>query len=82
MVYARRGEIGLSVVEKDGRRGIVVIARDEGPGIADVALAMRDGFSTGGGLGQGLPGARRLVHEFQIESSPECGTRVTVVRWR
>jgi serine/threonine-protein kinase RsbT len=59
--------------ESDGRRGLR---------IRDLAAAMRDGFSTGGGLGQGLPGSKRLVHEFAIESSPERGTRVTVVRWR
>jgi serine/threonine-protein kinase RsbT len=82
VVYARRGEIGLSVVEKDGRSGILVIARDEGPGISDVAQAMRDGFSTGNSLGLGLPGAKRLMDEFEITSAVGRGTTVTMRKWK
>ena len=65
----------------DGRDGLRLIFEDTGPGIADIDAAMRDGFSTGRGLGKGLPGSKRLVDEFQIESEPGRGTRVTVVRW-
>ena len=80
--YATRGEVLLSVVHDDrGRRGIRVIARDDGPGIEDVALALQDGYTSGGGLGLGLPGARRLVHEFAIKTAPGEGTEVTLVMW-
>lgn len=74
---------GRMVLERlDGGAGIRLEFRDEGPGIADVEQAMTDGYSSGGGLGHGLGGARRLVHDFWIESSPGGGTRVVVVRWR
>ena len=80
--YATRGEVLLSVVHDDrGRRGIRVIARDDGPGIEDVELALQDGYTSGGGLGLGLPGARRLVHEFAIKTAPGEGTEVTLVMW-
>ena len=79
--YARRGEIVLSAITSDGRIGILVIARDEGPGIADVNLAMRDGYSTGNSLGMGLPGAKRLMDEFEIVSTPGTGTTVTMKKW-
>lgn len=65
----------------NGKRGLRLIFEDKGPGIADVDLAMRDGYSTGGGLGKGLPGSKRMVDEFKIESEAGRGTRVTVVRW-
>lgn len=65
----------------DGRDGLRLIFEDTGPGIADIAAAMRDGFTTGRGLGKGLPGSKRLVDEFRIESEVGRGTRVTVVRW-
>jgi serine/threonine-protein kinase RsbT len=64
-----------------GRQGLRLIFEDSGPGIPDITAAMRDGFSTGRGLGKGLPGSRRLVDEFEIESEVGRGTRVTVVRW-
>ena len=80
--YAKRGEVLLSVIEDDnGRRGIRVIARDEGPGIENVELALQDGYTSGSGLGLGLPGARRLVHHFEIETAPGRGTKVTLVMW-
>jgi len=80
--YAVRGEVVLSVIEDDGgRRGIRVIARDQGPGIENVELALQDGYTSGGGLGLGLPGARRLVHHFEIETAPGRGTKVTLVMW-
>ncbi len=80
--YAKRGEVVLSVIlDSDNRRGIQVIARDVGPGIENLELALQDGYTSGGGLGLGLPGARRLVHEFEIETSPGHGTKVTMVMW-
>ncbi len=79
--YARRGEIILSEVQTNGRRGVLVVARDEGPGIKDVQLAMRDGYSTGRSLGMGLPGARRLMDEFDLVSTPGHGTTITMTKW-
>jgi serine/threonine-protein kinase RsbT len=80
--YAERGEVLLSVVQDDGgRRGIKVVARDDGPGIENVELALQDGYTSGTGLGLGLPGARRLVHHFEIETAPGRGTKVTLVMW-
>ncbi|MEA2142500.1 MAG: serine/threonine-protein kinase RsbT [Solirubrobacteraceae bacterium] len=80
--YAVRGEVILGVVrDNGGREGIRVVARDDGPGIADIDRALQDGYTSGGGLGIGLPGARRLVDEFDIESAPSEGTTVTLVKW-
>jgi serine/threonine-protein kinase RsbT len=80
--YARRGRLILQPWEgAHGRQGIRLIFEDEGPGIPDVEAAMRDGFTTGRGLGKGLPGSKRLVDEFDIRSELGRGTRVTVVRW-
>ena len=79
--YAGEGEIVLSVVQNDDRAGIRVVARDEGPGIRDVERAMEDGYSTGSGMGLGLPGARRLTDEFSIDSRPGQGTTVVMVKW-
>jgi serine/threonine-protein kinase RsbT len=80
--YATRGEVLLSVVrDNGGREGIRVVARDNGPGIEDIERALQDGYTSGGGLGLGLPGARRLVDEFEIESAPSEGTTVTLVKW-
>jgi serine/threonine-protein kinase RsbT len=80
--YAKRGEVLLSVIrDDDGRTGIQVIARDQGPGIENVELALQDGYTSGGGLGLGLPGARRLVDDFNIETAPGQGTTVTLVMW-
>jgi serine/threonine-protein kinase RsbT len=80
--YAVRGEVELKLVRDDnGRRGIQVIARDEGPGIENLELALQDGYTSGEGLGLGLPGARRLVDDFDIVSAPGEGTTVTMVMW-
>jgi serine/threonine-protein kinase RsbT len=80
--YAGRGQvIAQPARHADGRDGLRLIFEDSGGGISNIEAAMRDGFSTGGGLGRGLPGSRRLAHEFAIESTPGRGTRVTVVRW-
>jgi serine/threonine-protein kinase RsbT len=81
LTYARRGEVRLRI-ERDGdRSAVVVTARDEGPGIPDIALAMRDGYSTSGGLGVGLGGARQLMDDFDIVSAPGRGTTVTMRKW-
>ena len=80
--YAVRGEIILRLVDDHGKRGIEVVAADDGPGIPDVALAMQDGYSTSGSLGLGLPGVRRLMDEFEIISDFGKGTTVTVRRWK
>jgi serine/threonine-protein kinase RsbT len=79
--HARRGEIFFNVLENGAHRGLQVIARDEGPGIPDVQRAMQYGFSTSGGLGVGLPGAKWLVDEFAIDSTVGQGTRVTLCKW-
>ena len=81
ITYARKGEIRLQTIENSARQGIVVIASDEGPGIPDIHQALRDGFSTSGSLGLGLPGVRRLMDEFQISSQTGHGTMVTVKKW-
>lgn len=74
--------IAQPTLEGDGRPGLRLIFEDKGPGIDNIEAAMRDGFSTGGGLGKGLPGSKRLVDLFKIESERGQGTRVTIVRWR
>jgi serine/threonine-protein kinase RsbT len=81
--YAGRGQvIAQPTLAVDGRAGLRLIFEDSGGGIPDIPAAMRDGFSTGRGLGKGLPGSQRLMDEFKIESTPERGTRITVVRWK
>jgi serine/threonine-protein kinase RsbT len=80
--YAGTGEISMEVVRNSDRTGILIIASDRGPGIPDLPLALRDGFSTSGSLGIGLPGARRLMDEFAIDSEPGRGTIVTVTKWK
>ncbi len=81
VVHARRGELLLGLVVERGRRGICVVARDAHPGIADVAKAMEDGYSTGSGLGLGLPSAKRLVDEFSLASAVGEGTTVVLKKW-
>ncbi|MBI4566672.1 MAG: anti-sigma regulatory factor [Planctomycetes bacterium] len=81
--YAKRGEVILSLTpsQGNGRGSLQITARDRGPGIPDVALAMRDGYSTSRSLGLGLPGTRRLMDEFEIVSKPGKGTTVTIRKW-
>jgi serine/threonine-protein kinase RsbT len=81
VTYAKRGQIVLRLVSQGRRRGILVIAQDEGPGIADVARAMEDGYSTSHSLGLGLPGSKRLMDEFDIVSAVGEGTTVTMTKW-
>jgi serine/threonine-protein kinase RsbT len=80
--YGGGGEVRMEVVEEIGRRGLRIVFEDRGPGIADVEQAMRDGFTSGSGLGLGLGGAKRLSNEFRIESTPGSGTKITIARWK
>lgn len=79
--YAEEGEVIITVINDGSRAGIKIVARDQGPGIADLAVVMRDGYSTGQGLGIGLPGARRLMDEFEIASEVNKGTTVVMKKW-
>jgi len=80
--YANNGEILISSVRSGDRVGITVVARDKGPGIANISLAMQDGFSTSGGLGLGLPGVKRMMDEFHLVSDESNGTKVTIKKWK
>ena len=80
--YGGGGTVRLEALENGVRRGVRLVFEDKGPGIPDVSQALKDGFTTGTGLGLGLGGARRLVNDFAIESTPGEGTRVTIARWR
>jgi serine/threonine-protein kinase RsbT len=81
ITYADRGEVVLKIVQRGARHGVMMIARDDGPGIVDIELAMRDGYSTARSLGLGLPGAKRLMDEFEIVSEAGKGTIVTMTKW-
>ena len=80
--YGGGGSVDLETVEEDARQGIRLVFDDHGPGIPNIDLAMKDGFSTGGGLGLGLGGSKRLVNDFEIRSVPGQGTRITLTKWR
>ena len=80
--YGGGGEVFIEVLNEGARRGVRLTFVDTGPGIENLDLALKDGFTTGGGLGLGLSGARRLCSEFSIESKPGEGTRVAITRWR
>jgi serine/threonine-protein kinase RsbT len=80
--HAGGGIVRVETISEGLRRGLRLVFEDQGPGIPDIDLAMRDGYSTDGGLGLGLSGARRLSNEFSIDSSPGHGTRVTIARWK
>jgi serine/threonine-protein kinase RsbT len=82
VAYGGGGTVRLERLDDGVRRGLRLVFEDQGPGIADIERAMQDGYTTGGGLGLGLSGARRLVNDFAIVSAPGEGTRVTVTRWR
>ncbi len=81
LVFAKNGEIVIREINEHGRTGIQIMAKDNGPGIPDIALAMQEGYSTGKGLGMGLPGSRRLMDEFQVISSVADGTIVEMKKW-
>ncbi|MBW4469900.1 MAG: anti-sigma regulatory factor [Stenomitos rutilans HA7619-LM2] len=80
--YGGGGLMKLETLQEGSRRGIRLTFEDEGPGIPDLELALKDGYTTGGGLGMGLSGAKRLANEFELESAVGKGTRVTIVRWK
>ena len=82
IVHGGGGAMILQAVEDGRRNGLQLLFEDKGPGIANIQEALRDGFTTGTGLGLGLGGARRLSNEFEIQSAPAQGTRVRIVRWR
>jgi serine/threonine-protein kinase RsbT len=82
LMYAKRGEVRLHTVNDGGQRGLIVVAEDHGPGIRDISRALQDGYSTSGGLGLGMPGARRLMDEFEVVSVVGQGTRVTMKKWK
>jgi serine/threonine-protein kinase RsbT len=83
VVYGVRGAVTVrEVANQDGRRGIEIVFDDEGPGIPDIDTAMTQGFTSGKGLGAGLPGSQRLMDEFKIDSAPGQGTHITVRKWR
>lgn len=81
-LYADSGSVKIIIIEKEGKVGVKIVAEDQGSGIRDIKKAMEDGYSTSGGLGAGLPGVKRLMDEFSIESSIGNGTRVEIVKWR
>ena len=82
LIYGGGGEVTLEVLQEGVRHGLRVHFVDDGPGIPNIDLALRDGFTSGHGMGLGLGGAKRLVNEFNLESAPGKGTRVTITRWR
>jgi serine/threonine-protein kinase RsbT len=82
LAYGGGGTVILSSIDDGVRRGVRLVFEDRGPGIPDIQLALRDGYTTGSGLGLGLSGAKRLSNEFSIESTVGTGTRVTIARWK
>jgi serine/threonine-protein kinase RsbT len=82
VLHGKGGQMTLQVVNVLSRSGLRLVFEDKGPGIVDISRAMQDGYTTGGGLGLGLPGAKRLMNEFELSSTPGLGTRVAVTRWK
>ncbi|MFK2826299.1 anti-sigma regulatory factor [Bacillus sp. B190/17] len=80
-LYASQGQVCIEKIEAVGKTGLIIISEDQGPGIQDIRKVMEDGFSTSNGLGAGLPGVKRLVDEFTIESNPGEGTLVKAIKW-
>jgi serine/threonine-protein kinase RsbT len=80
-LYAGKGQICIDKLNEGGKVGLVINATDSGPGISDIRQVMEDGFSTSGGLGAGLPGVKRLMDQFDIESSPGDGTKIKATKW-
>lgn len=81
VVYGGGGDMGWEVLEEGSRFGIRLTFRDRGPGIADIKLALTDGWTSGGGLGLGLTGAKRLVDDFELDSTPGVGTQISITKW-
>jgi serine/threonine-protein kinase RsbT len=82
VTYAKSGEIVISVIQQGIKHGVMIVAKDHGPGIPDIEQALKDGYSTSKGLGLGLPGTKRLMDEFEVVSTVGKGTTVTVKKWR
>jgi serine/threonine-protein kinase RsbT len=82
LIHGGGGQMRWEFTEMNGRRGLRLHFEDQGPGIADVAAALTDGFTTGNGMGLGLPGSKRLVNDFEIETEPGRGTRVSITKWK
>jgi serine/threonine-protein kinase RsbT len=82
IVYGKGGLMQVNILENGVKRGVELVFTDKGPGIADMKLALQDGYTTGSGLGLGLSGAKRLSNEFEIESRPGEGTKITIRRWK
>lgn len=80
-LYAETGHISIEIIEMDDKKGIKIIAKDKGPGIKDIRLVIQDGYSTSQGLGAGLPGVRRLMDEFDIQTWVDEGTEVSIIKW-
>ncbi len=81
-VHGGGGSVKLEIVERDHRRGVRLTFEDHGPGISNIELALKDGYTTGNGMGLGLGGAKRLSNEFEIDSRPGEGTRIAITRWK
>ena len=82
LIHGKGGQMRWLFVEQHGKRGLQLHFEDEGPGIADLALALTDGWTSGSGMGLGLPGSKRLVNDFVVDSAPGRGTRVSITKWR
>jgi serine/threonine-protein kinase RsbT len=82
VVHGHGGDMHWELLDDGVRRGLRLLFEDQGPGIADMKLALTDGWTSGGGMGLGLPGSKRLVHEFDVQSTPGAGTRVSILRWK
>ncbi|WP_444814973.1 anti-sigma regulatory factor [Variovorax brevis] len=82
LIHGGGGRMRWELVERNGRRGLQLHFEDEGPGIDDLSLAMSDGWTSGSGMGLGLPGSKRLVNDFDIDSAPGRGTRVSITKWK
>ena len=82
LIHGKGGTVDVQMVEDGDRRGLRLVFEDKGPGIADIDLALKDGYTTGSGMGLGLGGSKRLVHDFEIQSQPGAGTRVAITRWK
>ncbi|GEN86046.1 anti-sigma regulatory factor [Oceanobacillus sp. FSL W8-0428] len=80
-LYAGKGQISFEVIDAFNQKGIIMIAADSGPGISDIKLVLQDGYTTSGGLGAGLPGVKRLMDEFEIQSGSGKGTTVKAIKW-
>jgi serine/threonine-protein kinase RsbT len=80
--YGGGGTVRLQILQDGGRKGLKLVFEDQGPGISDIELALKDGYTTGSGLGLGLSGAKRLSNDFDIQSRPGEGTRVSITRWK